>query len=375
MGKEQKHRVTTRLIRNLANIPGWSTRRKIVVIESDDWGSIRMPSREVYSKFIEIGYKLAESDYNRLDALESNLDLEMLFNELVSHRDWTGNHPIVTANVIVGNPDFEKIKQSDFTEYFFEPVVETLNRYDGRDRVVSLWKLGYTEKLFHPQFHGREHVNTGRWMKALKTKRPEIMFTFNSGTTFSGDGDYNFMEVLDFDNPDEITNMKESLAEGMDIFEEIFGYRSKSFIPPCYAWSPDIEDVLYFGGILYLQGLMVQTVPTGEEGKYRRKYHFMGSRNNSGLYYLVRNCFFEPSLANNDDAVDDCLNRINIAFRWNKPAVICSHRINFSGSLNPENRDKNLRLLNELISTIIRKWPEVEFMSSDQLGDIISGRE
>lgn len=33
---------------NLLNIPGWRTNRKIVVIESDDWGSIRMPSQEVY---------------------------------------------------------------------------------------------------------------------------------------------------------------------------------------------------------------------------------------------------------------------------------------------------------------------------------------
>jgi len=36
------------LRKNLVNIPGWRTNRKIVVIESDDWGSVRMPSREVY---------------------------------------------------------------------------------------------------------------------------------------------------------------------------------------------------------------------------------------------------------------------------------------------------------------------------------------
>lgn len=33
--------------RHFLNLPGWHTRRKIVVIESDDWGSIRMPSKEV----------------------------------------------------------------------------------------------------------------------------------------------------------------------------------------------------------------------------------------------------------------------------------------------------------------------------------------
>lgn len=33
---------------NLLNIPGWRTNRKVVVIESDAWGSIRMHSKEVY---------------------------------------------------------------------------------------------------------------------------------------------------------------------------------------------------------------------------------------------------------------------------------------------------------------------------------------
>ena len=33
-------------LRNLSNLPGWRTSRKIVVIESDDWGTIRMPSNK-----------------------------------------------------------------------------------------------------------------------------------------------------------------------------------------------------------------------------------------------------------------------------------------------------------------------------------------
>ena len=33
--------------RNLSNLPGWRTKRHIIVIESDDWGSIRMSSKEV----------------------------------------------------------------------------------------------------------------------------------------------------------------------------------------------------------------------------------------------------------------------------------------------------------------------------------------
>ena len=114
---------------NLLNISGWRTRRKIVVFESDDWGSIRMPSMEVYSEFRNKGLNLTQTDYNRLDSLESNDDLSMLFDVLRSYRDRNDRHPVFTANIVVGNPDFDRIRSSKFIEYYFEPVTETLKNY------------------------------------------------------------------------------------------------------------------------------------------------------------------------------------------------------------------------------------------------------
>jgi len=364
------------LSQRLINSLGFRTNKRIVVIESDDWGSIRMPSREVYSQFLSRGFDISGSDYNRLDTLESNDDLLLLFEKLKICKDSKGNNPVITANIVVGNPDFKRIKQSDFSEYFYEPVTETLKHYPERENVESLWKQGYNDKIFYPQFHGREHVNVVRWMDALRLKTPGILFTFENETTFSGDGDYNFMEVLDYNTPDDLQKMKESLAEGLDLFEKIFGYRSRSFIPPCYTWDSNVEQVLSEKGVRYIQGLFIQSVPTGSFGKYRREYHFLGNRNKFGQYFLIRNCFFEPSLSKSSDPVGECLNRINIAFRWHKPAVISSHRINYIGSLVESNRTTNLRLLNELLARIIKTWPDVEFMTSDQLGDLIAeGKE
>jgi hypothetical protein len=361
--------------RNLINIPGWKTNRKFLVIESDDWGSIRMPSSGIYLDFIKNGFNVTSSDYNRIDTLESNDDLISLFEVLDSYTDRNGNHPVITANVIVGNPDFNRIRQSDFNEYYFESVVETLRQYPQRDKVESLWKNGFSHGLFYPQFHGREHVNVVRWMNALRTRSPEIIFAFNNKTTFSGNGDYNFMEVLDYNTRDDLEMMKESLAEGLDLFKEIFGYKSKSFIPPCYTWDSNVEEVLSDNGVKYIQGLFVQFLPTGSFGNYKKKYHFLGNKNKFGQYFLIRNCFFEPSLSKNSDPVGECLKRINIAFRWNKPAIISSHRINFIGSLVESNRTTNLKLFNELLKSILKSWPDVEFITSDQLGDLISERD
>jgi hypothetical protein len=55
-----------------------------------------------------------------------------------------------------------------------------------------------------------------------------------------------------------------------------------------------------------------------------------------------------------------------------RPAIISTHRINFMGSIFPSNRDANLKLLNSLIKQLINKWPDIEFMASDTLGDLIS---
>lgn len=357
---------------NLTKIPGWHTNRHIIVIESDDWGSIRMPSQEVYTKFIDNGFDISSSNYNRLDTIESNDDLTRLYETLSSFKDSAGNSPVITANMVVGNPDFKKIKESDFQEYFYEPVTETLKHYPHCENVETLWKQGNTNGIFHPQFHGREHVNVVRWMNSLRKRTPEIMFTFDHETTFSGNGDYNFMEVLDYNTPDDMVKMKESLAEGLDLFEKIFEFRSKSFIPPCYVWNSDVEETLRTSGVCYIQGLAIQWTPTGSFNNYKKKYHFLGSKNSLGQYYLVRNCFFEPSLSKISDPVDDTLRRIKIAFRWNKPAIICSHRLNYVGTLEKKNRDTNLKLLDELLRRIINTWSDVEFMTSDELGDLIA---
>jgi hypothetical protein len=364
----------SQLGKNLMLVPGWRTSRKLVVIESDDWGSIRMPSREVYEAFISRGFDISGSDYNRIDTLESNEDLQMLYEVLQSYKDKLGRPPVLTANCVMGNPDFDRIRQSGFTDYKFELVTETLRRYPQRDQVEALWKQGHAAGIFHPQFHGREHVNVVRWMEALREQTPEMMFTFDHETTFSGDGDYNFMEVLDYNTPADLQQMKESLAEGLDLFEQVFGYRSLSFIPPCYTWNSDVEEVLHAGGVRYFQGIMTQLIPTGSFGNYRRKYHFQGSRNAFGQYFLIRNAFFEPSLSKAADPVGDCMNRIQMAFRWKKPAVIGTHRINFMGSLVEENRVRNLELFKELLQGIVKQWPEVEFISSDALGDLMAKR-
>ncbi len=368
--------IKQQISRNLINVLGSRSNRKVVVIESDDWGSIRIPSKATYHLFVQKKYGVENSAYNRYDALESEVDLSCLFEVLHSFKDIHNNPAILTANCIVANPDFEKIKEAAFKKYSYQLVTDTIKRYPAHSKVVDMWKEGLHHKVFVPQCHGREHLHINRWMHRLKSGDKEALFCFDQQTTFSGEGttDYSFMEAFDFDDINELKGLNNILEDGLQLFQQLMGYPSKSFIAPCYTWHPGMEPVMKANGVRYIQGNIVQLIPPLIENKYKKKYHYMGQPTKDGLLFLIRNCIFEPTLHPQLDAVSRCLQQIEIAFRWNKPAIISSHRLNYIGYLDENNRTANLILLKQLLTAIQKKWPEVEFMSTDQLGDLLTNK-
>jgi hypothetical protein len=106
--------------------------------------------------------------------------------------------------------------------------------------------------------------------------------------------------------------------------------------------------------------------------KYKIKNRMWGAKNEYNQLYWRRNSKFEPSGNPSYDWVGDVMEQIKVAFRWGKPAVISSHRVNFIGGIVKENRENTLRLLTDLLSRILKRYPDVEFMSSDMLGKEIS---
>ncbi len=362
------------LRRHLINLPGWRTSRKIVVIESDDWGSIRMPSKEAYQTLLKAGIRVDQCPYNRYDSLASEADLSALFEVLTSFSNKNGQHPVITANAIMANPDFDKIKDAHFQSYFYEPFTKSLQHYPNHTRSWDLWKEGMQTGIFYPQLHGREHLNVNRWLKILQSGSTETHLAFQNrlfglSTNITQEKRRSYMAALDYDSQEDIPFIKQSLQEGASLFKSIFGYTSASFIGPSYCWDRYAEQALQAANITVLQGSRVQKLPIGA-GDGRISHH-IGQKNSLGQIYLVRNCIFEPSITGTGQAVEKCLSSIHTAFLWKKPAVITSHRLNYIGSLDSKNRDTNLTLLSNLLTSILRRWPDVEFWHSAQLGEYI----
>lgn len=141
-------------------------------------------------------------------------------------------------------------------------------------------------------------------------------------------------------------------------------------MPPNGPFNNELEEVAALGGIKYMSASKIQSEPQGQ-GLQKKRIHWLGQKNLNGQYYITRNCFFEPS-AEGKDWVGSCMNDIENAFKWRKPAVISSHRVNYIGGLMEKNRTNGLQQLKNLLNRIQEKWTHVEFMTSSQLGDLIS---
>lgn len=355
---------------------GWTTDRKIIVIESDDWGSIRMPSREVYEKLLNYGIRVDKCSFCSNDSIASEDDLSLLFDMLYSIKDFKGNSLCLTANAVVANPDFDKIRESNFTDYYYKLITEGFKEIKGCENSLSLWKQGLSDNIFFVQNHGREHINLDRWLNSLRQNFPETKYAFELGvygisTTITSEKRKSFLPAFDFKSLEQEKEVNAIAEDGLNIFKQLFGYNSESFIAPNYVWSKSLEDVIHKNGVKYIQGTSVRNQPILGENNYKMVNRYLGQKNDNSQINLVRNVIFEPSSNINKDWINFSLSQIDSAFKLNKPAIISSHRVNFIGRINPINRDKNILMTKNLFKEISKKWPDVEFMNSVQLGNLI----
>lgn len=359
------------------NLPGWHTNRKIVVIESDDWGSVRMASVAAREQLRKLGHPVASSPYHELDGLEKDQDIEAL-TEALDHIYTPNNSKAkITLNNSTANPDFSNIREAGFEKFIRQPFDQTYQQYEGSDKVVDLIKSGIEHGVFEVQYHGAEHLQTKRWLKALQGNGKMEREAFNVGVFSpavapSTGYSMEYMDALDYDAKTELQNQYEYLEEGYTIFIRVWGYAPKSFIAPCYRWSSAIEDKLKELGVKYIQGQRAQLHPKNEVG-YRpfKIYHYTGEKSNYGQIYTVRNVIFEPSLYGSDSAIGTALQQIKTAFFMRAPAILSSHRINYTSRLSNVNRDQGIIALKTLLKKVIQRYPDVIFMSSSELGTTI----
>ena len=448
---------------HLWNARGWSSKEKLLVIQSDDWGADRNAHPEGLEALRALGVRVDACHYMLYDGLALDEDLEGLFGVMEEFRDRDGNPPVMTANVLMANPDFERIRaggaesggaesggaesggveqdgaeHGGFQEYFSIGLEETFERKrverDGYRQGLSLWREGMDAGVFFPQLHGMEHVQVPRWMRLLQDGAGSsavgkvFRTAFDAGiygvsrSTLEGIAGKNsqikpksVQAALEVDSAEDKAVVMDRISQAPAEFRRVFGYSSASFIAPNYTWFPEVESMLVQEGVRFMQGATRQWIVGGGSGSsgpgsggsgsngpgsgdsgnagfgIQVERRFMGERYASGLVGQIRNVHFEPtewwyqhawknssgsigsfpigSYPVDSDSVKRALHQIRTAFLWRKPAVMSTHRVNYSGVMDPALRDWNLAQLRTLLEHILYLWPDVKFVTSEELGN------
>ena len=210
------------------NLGGWTTNKKIVVIESDDWGSVRMPDIKSYNELIKKGIPVHLCPFLKYDGFETEEDFKCLSETMKSIEDNFGKRPKITANYIMSNPDFDLIKQNNFLSYHFIPLAQKVVNEVGLQNYKDVVFNAQKEKYFHPQLHGREHVNVPLWLQFLKANSKETHLAFDQkvygiSTTITKEKRRSFLPTLDYDTQKEFNEFTQvSLIEGQKLFKDLY---------------------------------------------------------------------------------------------------------------------------------------------------------
>lgn len=367
------------IFQNLKNSIGWKTKRKIIVFSVDDYGNVRLNSKTARINMDKAGMKVY-SRFDALDTLETKQDLEQLYQVLDSVKDATGRNAVFTPFALPCNINFEKVAANGFQKYEYELLPETYSKLAKEQPEAYLgawekWQEGIQKGFLKPQFHGREHLNLAIFHDKLKNKDQQLLTALqNKSYTSISDDKYPTMSsfaAFDFWEVSENENLKPILIDGLTQFETVFGYKSNYFTPPVFSIHNSLFATLKENGVDYLDLALLRKEHQGEN-RFKKSFNFTGKSTKEKLIIMVRNVVFEPTEERGIDWVSFTMKQIETAFRWNKPAIISSHRVNFCGHIEESNREKGLKTLQELLEAIVKKWPDVEFMSADELATYIT---
>jgi hypothetical protein len=330
------------------------TNRKLIIIESDDWGLERALSEKALCWMKE---RFGESNFTRwsTDALETREDLELLYNVLEDFKPKFDLPPVITANFITHNVDY-----SSPHELKFLPITEGFN--EQSEDVRHFYKVGIEKRYIYPQLHGYSHYNISQLEKYFVTREGRAAFqkTFlYARSTIRGNTSFLHGE-LDRSN-EEVGR----LLEGIDVFERMFGYHPVSFIAPTF-----ILDTCFLDS---LRDNRIQILQAGNRlvNSRKKRLFYPPLRKRNGLLWSIRNVRLDPHRDYGFDA-QKAVADIDRAFENNLPAVIDFHRVNFSGKYNPSYRNETISQLRSLLHSIYKKWPEASFLTSDQLKEALA---
>lgn len=368
------------LIKQLGLLGVWRPNKRIVVFESDDWGSTRMENPDIQAYFFKKYPELRQSWMDVYDALETPQNINDLSSAADEISDYIGKPFCITLLLNSHNAHVGEISRSAYTRYYHEDFLSSAQRiFGGGASLKSAYLRALAGRSIEIQLHGQEHVQRSVLLHLLNNRNLKDFkedFSYGYYASLFHKGKYTPTQLRATFYPflsDDYTWQINSLSDSMDFLKLQFNCNTDYLVPPNGPVSFEVLKKLKHLGI---NGLVSPLV--NKTFYFKRLqiplYAPMGLSSLSGCVYINRNVPFEPRRTFATNVVEGALSKVKRLLEDGYPAVITSHRANYTDFLCNRGYYQSFELLKKLILSINRLFPDTLFLSSSQLVKEIDNR-
>jgi hypothetical protein len=349
--------------RSLLPVQGFFFDRPIVLLQSDDWGRSGLRDHEGLDQLRSAGLILGERPYD-LYTLETADDLSALSRFLKRHRDATGRPACIGMNFLTANLDFARMAVEDFSQIHLRPITEGLSDHWQRPGLFEAYREGIDAGVFYPALHGYTHFCRRAVERelAIGRERATLLRTlWKAGIPYiHWRMPWVGYEYWDPEQPaDERFLSADAQADliglAVGIFAKFFATLPRSACAPGYRANRDTQRAWAQHGVRVAQnGSGTLTPPHLDD---------------FGILHLHRSMDFEPALGE-ALAVDECMRTAGECFAKGIPVIVSLHSINFHSSVE-DFRSHTLTLLDEFLSALETKYPDLLYLHDGDLCDLV----
>jgi len=357
--------ITRRLLRrarSLLPVHGYYFDRPLFLLQSDDWGRVGLRDQEGLRQLHNEGLQLGERPYD-FYTLETAQDLTTLSQLLKRHRDANGRPACIGMNFILANLDFARMASQNSEQIYLRALPDGLPVGWQRPGLFEAYREGINAGVFYPALHGQTHFccqAVERELKLQSERGTKIKTLWKAGTPYihwrmAWIG-YEYWDPESQDSDCFLSAEQQEAAIGAAVgnFARMFSTLPRSACAPGYRADETTHKTWAHFGIRVAQNGPDPSLPPHLD--------------RFGVLHLHRTLDFEPAL-DEKLLIGTCLDAIARNFQQGLPAIVSVHAINFHSTVK-DFRTKTLVLLDELLSAVEAKFPNLLYLHDSDLYDL-----
>ena len=312
-------------------------RMPVLILESDDWG------------------------YGPVEQAQS---LDRMAELLERFRDSRGTHPSMTLGVVLAGPDTDRIRADGCRRYHRVTLADP-RLTQVRDSMLR----GVARGVFALQLHGMEHYWPGCVMHAaLDDEKLRDWLTrseFPCTEALPAPLQSRWIDVSTLPSkPLPIDEATVAATEEIAAFTEVFGANPEVVVPATFVWTDAVESAWARAGARVVVTPGLRNESRDAEGRVvagDRRY-FNAATGPHGVLYIVRDCYFEPSLGHTHRSA---IQALQYNTRVGRPTLLEIHRLNFIGEARPTQRA--FEEVTRLLDAACAQFSDIQFMDTAEL--------